>query len=61
MFLGTTILAALSFLVSPVGPSRENMTKVDVTPRSYQHTIEVCYVYIETKRETYCKVLDVRG
>ena len=64
--VGPGIIVGLSLLGS-VGLSQPGLTKnlrempsfqLSETSETYKHTREVCYVYIETNKETYCKLLE---
>ena len=62
MFVGPGIILGLSLLGS-VGLSQAGLSKeLREIPsiqlnETYKHTREVCYVYILTSKETYCKLL----
>ena len=63
---GPGIIVGLSLLGS-VGLSQPGLAKnlrempsfqLSETSKTYKHTREVCYVYIQTSKETYCKILE---
>ena len=65
VFLAALFLVVISFIgpvgISIVGPaisSSEVPSKVlKNVSNSYKHTTEVCYVFINEKKDSYCKVL----
>ena len=59
---GAVVLIGLSIVgppgVSLVGPANSS---IDLrVESSHRHTVEACTVYIESPKESYCRIIEVR-
>ena len=61
--LGEVVLVGLSLVgptgVSLVGPANSSIEEVRVES-SHRHTVEACTVYIESKKESYCRIIEIK-
>ena len=60
-FFGPLILAGLFFVVPDTIFTVEGISITEKDVKSHNHTVENCYVYIATKKETYCEVVSVKS
>ena len=60
--LGAIVLVSLSLIgptgVSLVGPANSSI-EVPIESK-HRHTVEACTVYIESTKESYCRIIEIR-
>jgi hypothetical protein len=58
-FFGALILMGLFFAVPGEIFTVEGNSITEKEVRSHKHTVENCFVFIATKKETYCEIVSV--
>ena len=63
MYLAAIILVSLSlvgpFGISLVGPANSSIEASEVKS-THRHTLETCIVFLDSPKESYCKVIEIR-
>jgi len=61
-FLGAVVLVGLSIVgptgVSLVGPANSSI-ELEIGS-NHRHTVEECTVYVESPKESYCRIIEIR-